>query len=129
MEMVVRPHWVVTRGRSWSARGHHYSLIATKRGLMWNVMDQEDRKLALESLEITRTTVVLVTPELGLVQEENTMIPTLAETKRNMVIHILKRWDISWYNERRRNDGDVIQRCIASFLRSIWHMSQSQCCS
>lgn len=127
METVALRHWVVTRGWNWLAHKHRYSSIAIERGLMWRAIVQEDRKLALESLETARTTATLVTLELGSAQEVCTMTPTPAETKLSMEIYISKRWDTFWYNERRTCDGDLVQshcRVLrgATFLCTIWRI-------
>ena len=104
MSIIIPPHWVVARGRSWLVRKPLYSATATGKGSMSFLVKRKVLKQELVSLPTTRTIVTRVTQGLGLAQEGCTTTLTHVVTKpcttQIMVINILKPWDTSWYNEK-----------------------------
>ena len=76
-ENIVRPHWVVTRGKSWLAYRLRCRKIVTERvSILWH--QQAGQELA--SLGTTKMIARRATPELALVPQGTLMIATPVET-------------------------------------------------
>ena len=76
-ENIVRPHWAVTRGKSWLAYRLRCRTIVTERvSILWH--HQAGQELA--SLVTTKMIARRATPELGLVPQGTLMIATPVET-------------------------------------------------
>ena len=76
-ENIVRPHWVVTRGKSWLANRLRCRKIVTERvSILWH--HQAGQELA--SLVTTKMIARRATPELALVPQGTLMITTPVET-------------------------------------------------
>ncbi len=99
------PHWVVTRGRRWLALRPLCRQTVTGKG---SIHIARILKPESVSLQIMKMAAARVIPESGLVQEGILMTPTRVETwlstHQIMATNSSKPWDISWWNDKERNE-------------------------
>ena len=77
------PHWVVTHGRRWLVHRPPYSSTVTGKASTQLVVGMIGLKQESASLEIMKTTAILVTPESGLVLLEIIQMTTRVETRQS----------------------------------------------
>ena len=99
------PHWVVTRGSRWLVLRPPCRTTVTRKGSMLMVSTWTTPKQESVYLVTMKTAAIVVTPELGLVLEENMITTTRVETKLcTMVIITIstsRPWDTSWCSDKK----------------------------
>ena len=99
------PHWVVTSGSHWLVLRPPCSTTVTRKGSMLLVLIVTILKQESVYLVTMKATAVLVTPELGLVLEENMITTTHVETKLGtgviMVTSTSRLWATSWCSDKK----------------------------
>ena len=99
------PHWVVASGSHWLVLRPPCSTSVTRKGSMLLVVILGCLKQESVYLVTVKTTALLVTPELGLVLEENMITTTHVETKLSpwvkMVTSTSRLWATSWCSDKK----------------------------
>ena len=99
------PHWVVTSGSHWLVLRPPCRWTVTGKGSMLLVLIVTILKQESVYLVTMKATAVIVTPELGLVLEENMMTTTHVETKLGtgviMVTSTSRLWATSWCSDKK----------------------------